>query len=113
VKRTNGQTGEAIAHFKDVSGRRTDEVGAEAQFRIGETLALQQQHKEAVTALLRVKYIFPAAKDWIARSYLTMGECYEKIAEKGKAREAYLMVIKTNKEDEFGKEAERKMRDLQ
>jgi tol-pal system protein YbgF len=110
--RAQGRIPEALARFAEVAGRRTDEVGAEAQFRIGETRAAQKQYKEAVTALLRVKYLFPGAKDWIARAYLQIGECYEKISDRGKAREAYQTVLQSNREDEFGKQAEKRMKDL-
>jgi TolA-binding protein len=104
---------DALQAFADVASRRTDEIGAEAQYRIGESLSKQQKQKEAITALLRVKYIYPSAKDWIARAYLRIGECYEKLAEKGKARETYQMVLKSHKDDVFGKEADKKMRELQ
>ena len=93
--------------------RRTDEVGAQAQFLIGETLAKQEKYKDAITAFLRVKYVYPSAKEWVARAYLRMGECYERIADRGKAREAYQTVLKLHKEDEFGREASKRMKELQ
>ncbi|MEK9136225.1 MAG: tetratricopeptide repeat protein, partial [Bacteroidota bacterium] len=103
----------ALGAFTDVASRRTDVVGAEAQYRIGECLYGEFKYKDAVSALLRVKYIYPSAKDWIARSYLKVGECYEKVSDKGKAREAYQMVLKSHKDDEFGREADKKMKELQ
>ncbi|MBI4536271.1 MAG: tetratricopeptide repeat protein [Ignavibacteriae bacterium] len=113
IRQQREQYGDAIAAFTEVAGRRTDEVGAEAQYRIGETLFKQQLYKDAVTALLRVKYVYPSSRDYIARAYLKIGECYEKVSDKGKAREAYQTVLKTHKEDEFGREADKKMKELQ
>jgi TolA-binding protein len=109
------ENGEAVAareKFNEVIRRRTDEVGAEAQFQIGESLARDGAYEEAVTQLLRVKYVYPAATEWIARSYLRLGYCYEKLKETGKAREAYLSVLNTHKEDELGKEASEKIKGI-
>ena len=112
VQQTKQAYAEAIKSFTEVATRRTDDVGAEAQYRVGETLFLQQQYKDAVTALLRVKYVFPSSKDNIARAYLKMGECYEKLSDKAKAQDAYQVVLKSHKDDEFGREAERKLKEL-
>jgi tetratricopeptide (TPR) repeat protein len=113
VHREGGNYDLALAAFTEVAGRRTDQIGAEAQYRIGETLHQQGKYRDAVTALLRVKYIYPSSADWVARAYLMIGGCYESIQEKGKAREAYQMVLKSHKEDEFAREADRKIKELQ
>ena len=112
LKREDGANSEAMEIFRGVGSKRTDDLGAEAQFRIGETLFLQANYKEAVTQLLRVRYVYPSATDWIARGYLKLGECYEHLEEKGKAREAYQTVLNTHKENEFGKEAGRKIKGM-
>jgi TolA-binding protein len=103
----------ALALFNTIAARRTDEIGAEAQFRIGETLFDQGRYKEAVPALLRVKYVYPESHEWIARAYLAMGMSYEKTQERGKAREAYQSVLKSHKEDQFGREADKRLGELQ
>jgi TolA-binding protein len=100
-----GDMTSARGRFNEIIRKRTDEAGAEAQYYYGESLAREGNHREAVTQLLRVKYVYPSATDWIARSYLSLGECYEKLEETGKAREAYMMVLNTHKEDDLGKEA--------
>ena len=60
-----------------------------------------------------MKYIYPSAKDWIARAYLKIGECYERTSDKGKAREAYQTVLNSHKEDKFGEQADKKMKEMQ
>jgi tol-pal system protein YbgF len=103
---------EARRILSEVAARRSDEVGAEAQLRIGETLFLQLQYKEAITAFLRVKSVCPTSRENIARSYLRMGECFEKIRNIQKAQEAYRFVLRMHRDDEFAREAERKLREL-
>ena len=107
-----GEFSKAIEAFSDVASRRTDEVGAEAQFRIGETFFTKQKYKDAMAAFVRVKYVYPASRDWIARSYLKLGECYQKISERGRAREAYQTVSRLHQDHEFGREATRKLKEL-
>ena len=102
----------AITLFTEVVSRRTNDVGAEAQFRIGETLFLQKAYKTAVDALLRVKFVFPTSKVNIARAMLKLGECYERLSEQRKAQEAYQSILKSHKGDEFAREAMRKLKDL-
>jgi TolA-binding protein len=105
--------GEALNIFATVQAQASGEAAAEAQYRIGETLFLQQQYAQALTALQRVKPASPTSKEWIARAFLKMGECYERLSNKAKARQAYQSVIKLHKQDEFGREAERKMKGLE
>ncbi|MBX2992900.1 MAG: tetratricopeptide repeat protein [Bacteroidetes bacterium] len=112
VKQKKLEFAEAVQVFTDVASRRTDEVGAEAQFRVGETLFLLQQYREAVLALQRVREVFAAHKDIVARATLKMGEGYEVLSEKAKAQEAYQSVLRSHKNDEFGREAERKLKGL-
>jgi TolA-binding protein len=107
-----GELSSAIETYRQVASKRNDDIGAEAQFRIGEALAHQTNLKEAVTQLLRVKYVYPGSLDWIARAYLKLGDCYEKLDDVGKAREAYQSVLHSHKEDEFGKEADKRMKGL-
>ena len=106
------QYSSAEARLQAVIARRTDEVGAEAQYRIGELEAIRGEYREAVTQLLRVKYVYPGAADWIARAFLKLGECYIALRETAKAKEAYLAVISLHKEDEFGREADKKMKEI-
>ena len=112
IFRDQGRIEESLKSFQDVASRRTDEVGAEGQYRIGETQFLQKEYAKAATSLLRVKYVYPSSEDWIARSYLKMGEAYEQNSERGKAREAYQVVLQSHNDDQFGQEATLKLQEL-
>jgi TolA-binding protein len=113
VRQRNGRYDEALQAFTDVVSRRTDELGAEAQYRIGETLFAQRRYREAIPALMRVPEAFPNAKDFIAESYLKAGECHLKLGEKAKAIKAYQSVLKSHRSDNFAREAERRLKELQ
>jgi TolA-binding protein len=104
---------EAESLFTRIATQGKGDIAAEAQLRIGETLFLQQRYDEALTALQRVKTAFPTAREAIARAYLKIGECYERLSNTVKARQAYQSVIRLHKRDEFGREAERKMKGLE
>lgn len=104
---------EAVSAFTTVATQARGDIAAEAQYRIGETLLLQHRYDDALAALQRVKIAFPTARESIARAYLKIGECYEHLSNKAKARQAYQSVIRLHKRDEFGREAERKMRGLE
>jgi TolA-binding protein len=113
IYRNEGKSSEALAILNDVARSRTDEIGAEAQFDLGVTQQLARQYEDAIAAFLRVRYVFPSAEEWVARSYLRLGECYKATKQVEKARSAYEAVLKSHGNDEFGKEAEQKLKELQ
>ena len=101
---------EALEYFKDVATSRTDELGAEAQYALGTTQQSMKNYSEAILSFMRVKYVFPAAEDWIMKSYLSLGDCYEKTNQKQKAKDAYNVVVKQG--GELAAEAEQRLRKL-
>jgi len=111
--RKEGKTPEAIAILTEVAASRTDESGAEAQFEIGNTYEMAREYQNAISAYLRVKYVFPSADHWIARSYLGLGECYRATNQLRKAKDAFEVVLKNHKDDELGREAAQKIKQLQ
>jgi tol-pal system protein YbgF len=113
IHRTEGKTSDALAILNEVATSRTDELGAEAQYELGITRQLAVDYESAIAAFLRVKYVFPSASEWIARSYLRLGECYKATMQMGKAKDAYETVLKSHKNDDLGKEAEQKLRELE
>jgi len=102
----------ATAHFKSLAENRSDDLGAKAQYYLGVCVFDAKKYTDAVTALVRVGTIFPNYDEWVTRSYLKLGECYEKMKEHSKARDMYRLVISTHKGDEFGKQAQTKLRNL-
>ncbi|MBI3006186.1 MAG: tetratricopeptide repeat protein [Ignavibacteriales bacterium] len=98
---------------EQVATSRTDEIGAEAQYLVGMALTAAKKWDEAVTAFLRVRYVFPAYERWLAKSYLGMGSAYEGMQEYSKAKEAYQNVLKLKKEEESTAEAQRRLKKLE
>jgi tol-pal system protein YbgF len=113
IYRSEVKTSEALAILNEVATSRTDDLGAEAQYELGITRQLSGEYEPAIAAFLRVKYVFPSEEEWIARSYLKLGECYKATKQTGKAKDAYEMVLKSHKNDDLGKEAEQKLRELE
>jgi TolA-binding protein len=103
----------ATALYVDVARRRTDDLGAEAQHGAGETLVRQQRFKDAVALFARIKYLFPASTEWIARATLKMGDCYRTLKDAAAARELYKTVARQHADNAFGREAARKLTELQ
>ncbi len=103
---------EADKNFLDVAGRRTDDLGAKAQYQYGVSLFEQGKYSEAVSALVRVRTVFSQYEPWISRSYLLMGDCYVKMNDKRQAEEMYRVVVTKHKGNELGEEARQKINKL-
>ena len=102
----------AVNYFKGLSETRNDELGAKAQFYLGELYADQNQYSEAVTALVRVKTVFSAYDEWLTRSFLKLGDVYIEMKDYNKAQEMFKVVLSKHKGDAYGKEAQIKLRTL-
>jgi TolA-binding protein len=100
----------ASVYFKNLSESRTDELGAKAQFYLGELYTDQEQYPEAITAFVRVKTVFPGYDEWLTRSILRLGDVYIKIKDKVRAKEMYKIVLSKHNGDPYGKEAQNKLR---
>ena len=98
--------------LRTVVSERNDEVGAEAQYLIGAFDLARNNYQEAITQLLRVRYVFPNATEWVARSYLGLGEAYEATNQTARARDTYETLIQQYRDTEFAREAETKLRRL-
>ena len=102
----------AVIYFKSLSESRNDELGAKAQFYLGELYAEQVKYPEAVTAFVRVKTVFSAYDEWLTRSFLKLGDVYVEMKDYNKAREMFKVVLSKHKGDAYGKEAQIKLRTL-
>ncbi|MBK9099604.1 MAG: tetratricopeptide repeat protein [bacterium] len=103
---------EANKNFLDVAGRRTDDLGARAQYHYGLSLFEQAKYSDAVSALVRVRTVFSQYEPWISRSYILMGDCYVKMNDKRQAEEMYRVVVTKHKGNELGEEARQKINKL-
>lgn len=98
--------------FTELASRRTDDLGAQAQYYMGQTFYDQEEYQNAITAFVRVVNLFPGYEEWVAKSYLKLGECYEALDDKDKAIEMYRNALSRDKGGDVGREANRKMRRL-
>lgn len=103
----------AEINFKNLSSKRTDDLGAKSQYYYGVTLFEQNKYDESISALTGVRNIFSAYDEWVTRSYLLMGDCYVKLDDKRKAEELYRAVVAKHKNDPFGDEARAKIRQIE
>ncbi len=88
---------------------RKDELGAEAQYIVGASLAGKKEWANVITALLRVKYIFPFYERWVGRAYLGLGDAYEQTKDAKRARESYQAVLKSKTDKSVIEEAQRRL----
>ena len=102
----------AETFLRELIQRRTDDIGAEAQFLIGEIFFNQSKWNEAITAYVRVLNLFGSYDEWVARAYLKLGDSYLKKNDKRKAQEMFRTVLSKHKGDEFGIEAQKKLREI-
>jgi len=98
--------------FKNLSETRNDETGAKAQFYYGLSLVEQEKFNDAISALVRVKTVFSVYDEWVARSFLKLGDIYIELNDFNKAKEMYRSVIAKHKGDAYGQEAQNKLRGL-
>ncbi len=102
----------AIKAFMAVSLRREDIIGAEAQYMLGVAYFEKGENKDAITAFVRVETVFAEFNDWLAKSYLKMADVYAKMKENKKAISILEKLIEKHPDDDYGKEAKKKLKDL-
>jgi TolA-binding protein len=103
----------ADQYFKNLAETRTDDLGAQSQYYYGLSLLEQNKINEAISAFVRVRTVFGGYDEWLARSFLKMGEAYTMLDDNEKAKEMYRAVLTKHKGDSFGQEAQAKLRELQ
>lgn len=96
-----------------VAASRTDEIGAEAQYISGVAYFEGKDWHNAVTAFLRVRYVFPSYSIWLAKAYLGLGGAYEELKDTQNAKDAYQNVLKLQKEGDVFAEASRRLKNLE
>ena len=94
---------------ESVASTRTDSLGAEGQYLVGAVKLEQRDWESAITALLKIRYIFPKEDRWMAQSYLGMGLAYEQLKEPRRARDAYQTVLRYPQQRESVEEARRRL----
>jgi TolA-binding protein len=103
----------ADLYFTNLAETRSDDLGAQAQYYLGVSLAEQEKYEEAISALERVRLTFAGYDEWLTKSYLMLGEVYTKQEQIEKAKEMYRAVLSRHRGNAFGQEAQNKLRELQ
>jgi TolA-binding protein len=103
---------DAEVHFKDLADSRSDDLGAEAQYYLGVALNEEGSIASAIDALERVRTIFSGYDEWLTKSYMKLGDIYTEQQSFEKAKEYYRSVLSKHKGDQFGLEAQSKLRKL-
>lgn len=102
----------AEKNLQAVLSVRNDDIAAKAQFYLGIVYFNQQKIQDAITQFVRVLNRFANYDEWVTKAYLKLGECYEKLKDNKKAKEMYQTVLETHRGDEYGKEAQARLRNL-
>jgi len=102
----------ALERLRPVATSRTDALGAEAQYLVGEALRGKGNIQDAVTSYLRVKYVFGSDSAWVARALLKAADCYVSLGLKHRARGLLEEVVKGHAADQFGAAASSKLKGL-
>jgi len=110
LARRNYKTADDL--FKSVFEKRSDDIGAKAQYYYGESLLEQGQIQDAISAFVRVGFVYSAYDEWVTRSLLKLGDAYLALGDKTKAREMYQGVLRRHRTGDFAAEAQKKLKGL-
>lgn len=107
-----GRFENAVRLLQKLANTRNDDIGAEAQFILGNTFLVQRKTDEAITAFVRVINIFFRYEEWVKQSYLALGGIYEQIKDTKKAKEMYMVLVNKKVNDEYTTEARNRLKRL-
>ena len=102
----------AIKYFQSLATKRTDDLGASAQYNLGVLYQTQSKANESITAFVRVLNSFQAHDEWVTKANLRLGDIYAKMKDNRRAKEMYKAVMDKHPDDDYGKEAQQKTRRL-
>jgi len=83
---------EAIAAYRSVIDRHQGPTAARAQFQVGECLFAKGQHRDAVSAFLKVDILY-AYPEWTAAALYEAGSCFQLLGRNSEARDQLRRVI--------------------
>lgn len=90
-----GNFDDAFARLERLS-QRTDDVGAEALYRLGRCYALQGRFEEAAVTFAEVIDRYLTKSPWNGHARYSLGESYEQMGLTDRAREIYREIVTTN-----------------
>jgi len=105
----NNNLNEAIIAYKSVIAIAKSEFSAEAQYRIGEILLLQNKLKDAEKAGMEVIKKFGSYEYWVTKSYILLGDIYFAQKDYFNAEATFKSVAENATIPELKQEAETKL----
>ncbi|NUN09842.1 MAG: tetratricopeptide repeat protein [Ignavibacteriaceae bacterium] len=106
----SGRFENAIRLLQKLANTRNDDIGAEAQFILGNTFLVQKKTEDAITAFVRVINIFFRYEEWVKQSYLALGSIYEQKKDTKKAKEMYQVLVNRKGTDDYTNEAKNRLK---
>ena len=104
IAQEQGNATEAQADFATIA-QRSDGIGAEAQFRLGESYKAIGNDSDAITAFLRSQSDFGGYDPWLTRALFSLAECYQSERRFDLAREEYQTILAIHHDDDFATRA--------
>ncbi|HXY37024.1 MAG TPA: tetratricopeptide repeat protein, partial [Planctomycetaceae bacterium] len=103
---------EAFQKAIDGSPGDQNETAAKSRLMIAEIRFLQQDFRQAELEYLRVRFNYPALGEWAAPALFQAGQCEEKLQKTRDAEKSYTDLIKSFRDSDFAKEAQKRLDEL-
>ncbi|WP_255233433.1 tetratricopeptide repeat protein [Aliifodinibius salipaludis] len=105
IEKENYQRAQEL--LSPIAESNTTEVGAEAQYYLGEIHQQQGNFEQAVKAYANVNILYEAFSDWVARALLRQAESYIQMGQRGEARSTLNTLIEDHPETPQAKDAQK------
>jgi len=93
--------------FSEIAQKNTTEIGAEAQYMLGQTLQKQGNCQDAIKAYSKVKVLYEAFSNWVSKAQVNSARCHIKLGNRGDAQNLLNAVIKNYPGTDAAKEAQK------
>jgi len=91
----NGNFEEARDLLFPVAERSTTEIGAEAQFYLGDIHQKEEEYNEAIQEYSKVKVLFEAFDYWVSEAMFSSAECHIRLGNRGEAMTILNSIVNT------------------
>lgn len=108
LSKKNYATSETI--LKELSVIQNDDLGVKAQFNIGISQMEQKNYNDAITNFIRIINFYPDFPEWHVKAYFKIAECYEIMKDNENAKKIYQTIIQLNFNQDYTKEAQKKLK---
>lgn len=111
--RKNGQIDSARFHLQLLAQQTSQpSVVANVFYDLGTTYFRERAYEKAAEYFVRVREDYAGIEDWYTLSMLALGECFEQLAQKDQALDAYQTIAALRPDDDYGKTAAARVKRL-